>query len=474
VSSELFMAIDIGTTNIKIAIFTKRGELKAILKEKCIEKIANGHYEIDPSIWWEVTKKAILKIPVNLKKKIIALSITGQGPTIISIYKNRQIAHKAITWLDNRGKEYFKLISEMGIDGQSATVISKLVWLKDKIKKPAYLLQPWDYICMNLTGRIVNMSFNTPGFRPCWYNDKIMVNVGLKDYFLLPEFISTGTKIADVLPDIAIDLGFSSNLAVVAGAADFAAALVGTGTIEDGYLCDRGGTSQGINLCTNKDIKCNGLMKTPFFIPGFWKVSGIMSTTGKAVDWFCSQISGNDNFIYPDLEKLEKIKRPTNLIFLPYLNGERSPHWDANARGVFFGLNLNTNQYDCLISIMEGVAFGIAEIVNKMKDNAGEIKKIRATGGQILNPIWNQIKADVLGEKIEIPYVNESELLGTVIFAMSYVYGKDILEISKEIVKIKKIFYPDYEKHSRYNKLLKIYQELYQRNKDLFLGIVDN
>jgi xylulokinase len=215
-------------------------------------------------------------------------------------------------------------------------------------------------------------------------------------------------------------------------------------------------------------------MKTPFFIPGFWKVSGIMSTTGKAVDWFCSQISGNDNFIYPDLEKLEKIKRPTNLIFLPYLNGERSPHWDANARGVFFGLNLNTNQYDCLISIMEGVAFGIAEIVNKMKDNAGEIKKIRATGGQTLNPIWNQIKADVLGEKIEIPYVNESELLGTVIFAMSYVYEKDILEISREIVKIKKIFYPDYEKHSRYNKLLKIYQELYQRNKDLFLGVVDN
>ena len=123
---------------------------------------------------------------------------------------------------------------------------------------------------------------------------------------------------------------------------------------------------------------------------------------------------------------------------------------------------------------MEGVAFGIAEILNMIKDNGGEIKKIRATGGQTLSPIWNQIKADVLGEKIEIPSMNESELLGAVIFAMSYIYGKDILEISKEIVKIKKFFYPDYEKHCRYVKLLKVYQELYQRNKDLFLDIVDN
>lgn len=473
-SSELFMAIDIGTTNIKIAIFTEKGELQAISQERCKERKSDCCHGIDPLIWWETTKKAIFKMPVNLKKKVVALSITGQGPTIIPIYKEKQIAHKVITWLDTCGKEHLKPILEMGIDGQSAAVISKLIWLKDKIKKPAYLLQPWDYICMKLTERIVNMSFDIPGFRPCWYNDVIMKKFGLKDYFLLPKFISTGTKIADILPNIAIDTELPPNLVVVAGAADFAAALVGTRTIEDGYLCDRGGTSQGINLCTNKDINCNGLMKTPFFIPGLWKVSGIMSTTGKAIDWFCSHISGSDNFTYPALEKLEKIKRPTNLIFLPYLNGERSPHWDVNARGVFFGFNLNTTQYDCVISIMEGVAFGIAEIVNKMKDNGCEIKKIRATGGQTLNPIWNQIKADILGEKIEIPSVNESELLGTVIFAMSYIYGKDILEISKEIVKIKKIFYPDYEKHCRYVKLLKVYQELYQRNKDLFLDIVDN
>lgn len=473
-SSELFMAIDIGTTNIKVAIFNREGEIQALSQEKCIAKNINNYGEFEPLIWWNITKKCTDKLAYNLKKRVVSLSIIGQGPTIIPIYRNGQIAHKAITWLDTCGKEHLKPILEMGIDGQIAAVISKLIWLKDKIKKPAYLLQPWDYICMNLTGEIVNTSFDIPGFRPCWYDDVIMKRFGLKEYFLLPKFISTGTKIADILPNIAIDTKLPPNLVVVAGAADFAAALVGTRTIEDGYLCDRGGTSQGINLCTNKDINCNGLMKTPFFVPGLWKVSGIMSTTGKAIDWFCSHINGSDDFTYPALEKLEKIKRPTNLIFLPYLNGERSPHWDVNARGVFFGFNLNTTQYDCVISIMEGVAFGIAEIVNMIKDNGGEIKKIRATGGQTLSPIWNQIKADVLGEKIEIPSMNESELLGAVIFAMSYIYGKDILEISKEIVKIKKFFYPDYEKHCRYVKLLKVYQELYQRNKDLFLDIVDN
>lgn len=473
-SSELFMAIDIGTTNIKIAIFTEKGELQAISQERCKERRSDCYSGIDPLIWWETTKKAIFKIPVNLKKKVIALSITGQGPTIIPIYKERQIAHKAITWLDTYGQEHLKSILEMGIDGQSAAVISKLIWLKDKIKKPVYLLQPWDYICMNLTGEIVNTSFDIPGFRPCWYNDVIMKRFGLKEYFLLPKFIPTGTKITNILPNIAINTELPPNLAVVAGAADFAAALVGTATIEDGYLCDRGGTSQGINLCTKEKVSCAGLLTTPFFIEGLWKISGVMNTSGKAVDWFCSKILSNKDFFITSAKTMAKVERPTKLIFLPYLNGERSPHWDTNARGVFFGIDLDTDNNKLLVSIMEGVGFAIAEIINKMKSKNCTIKKIRTTGGQTLSPLWNQIKADIVGQEIELPYVNESELLGTAIFAIAGIHNKNIVEISKKLVKIKKIFYPDYEKHSKYNKLLKVYQELYQRNKDLFLDIVDN
>ncbi len=467
-TSELFLAIDIGTTNTKAAIFSENGELQAISQQPFPMEKHDDHYEIDPTIWWDNTKKVVMNLPDGLKKGVVALAVTGQGPTIIPMYENGQVAHKAITWLDIRGREHVELLLRDGIDKQSAVILSKLLWLKDEIKRPVYLLQPYDYVCMKLTNKVLNMSFDIPGFRPPWYEESLMTKTRLKNHFMLPEFVPTGQEVGTILPDVADELGIPRDAKVVAGTADFAAALVGTGTIEDGNLCDRGGTSQGINLCTKKKADCDGLFITPFFIEGLWKISGVMNTTGKAIDWFCTRITHCDDSLTAISKRLEGVRRPTDLIFLPYLNGERSPHWDTSARGVFFGLDLNTDRDKLLVSIMEGVAFGIAEIIERMETSGCEIKRIRTTGGQASNPLWNQIKADVLGKEIEVPVVTESELLGTAIFAMSFVYRKSITEISKETVKIANVMYPNHEIHDRYVELFRIYKELYSKNKSLF------
>lgn len=472
-SDELFLAIDIGTTNTKVAIFTSEGKLLSFSKQRCTGSMINRYYEIDPESWWNATKRAIAGLPRDLKKRVSVLSITGQGPTIVPVNENGQIVHKAITWLDTRGGKKVKSILKMGVDEQTAAVLAKLIWLNNRLKDKTYLLQPNDYICMKLTGKIVNMSFDTPGFRPPWCESNLMQRIGLKGHFFEADFIPAGSEIAGVIPDAAQEIGIPSNVSVIAGAPDFAAALVGTGTVEDGYLCDRGGTSQGINLCTKKKVSCDGLMTSPFFIKGFWKISGVMNTTGKAMDWFCSKVADCKDLLKGASDILEDVKRPTNLIFLPYLNGERSPYWNVNARGVFFGLTLEVDRMRLLVSIMEGVGFAITDVVNRMEGEGCIIKKVRTTGGQTSNSLWNQIKADILGREIEVPSVNESELLGAAIFAMSYAYGKTITEISKKVVKIANVFYPDHERHDRYMQLFEVYRELYRRNKDLFDVLVE-
>ena len=470
--SSLFMAIDLGTTNIKVAIFAPNGDLQALAEEKGPGGSHNS-CEFNPSYLWKVTTAAVAKLPIVLKKNVVALSIVGQGPTIIPMYSDGEVAYNAVTWLDRHGAEYVKSLLQMGIDMQSAVIFSKLIWLKDKIKKPAYILEPADYICMKLTGKIVNMSFDVPGFRPPWYERSLMTKLRLRNHFMVPELVPTGHKVANLLPNIAHDLDLPLNVSVIAGAKDFAAALVGTETLEDGYLCDRGGTSEGINLCSKRKINCEGLLTTPFIIDSYWKLSGLMNTTGKAIDWFCSSVSPCSSLLAQISEMPSRVKRPTNIVFLPYLKGERSPYWNADAKGLFFGLDLETDKSKLLVSIMEGVAFGIQDIIQRMEAKGAIIRKVRVTGGPARNRLWNQIKADVLNKQIEVPSVIESELLGAAIFAMSYSYKEDLLKTAKRTVKIVSVVHPNPQIHSRYKRLFAVYQALYHRNEDLFSTLTE-
>lgn len=465
--SNYVLAIDIGTTNVKIALFDIEGNQILVHREKCVNTGHNGSEMIDPSIWWNSLIKTIAKIPADKRQNIRALSISGQGPTIIPVSTKGNFSKKAITWLDNSHISEISKITEEKKDPQLAAVIAKLIWLDKRIEEPHYLLQPADYICYQLSGKIVNMTFDCEGYIP--WNVVDLKRFNLSEKFIIPELAPTGSIIGNLTKSVAKKLDLPEETIVVSGAPDFAAALVGTGTVKAGYLCDRGGTSQGVTLCSSRRIEANGVMTTPYFVKGHWKLSGIMKTSGKAIDWFCSNVA--DCVVEKMKASLSQTNRPSNIIFLPYLSGERSPHWNPDARGVFFGLTLDADKNHMLLSILEGIAFSIADIVNRMEASGCEISKIRTTGGQATNEILNQIKSDVLNKKIELPHVYESELLGTAIFAISALKNKDIIEMSSKLVKISKIYTPDNSKHKKYLELFKIYRNLYTYNIDSFTKI---
>ncbi|MFO7881240.1 MAG: FGGY-family carbohydrate kinase [Kosmotogaceae bacterium] len=462
--SDYVLAIDIGTTNVKIALFDIEGNQILVHREKCVSSGENGSERISALVWWDALISTIMKIPKDKRHNIRAISISGQGPTIVPVSIKGNFNQKAITWLDNNHISDIDKIIEEKKDPQLASVIAKLNWLSKRLEKPHYLLQPADYICHKLTGKIVNMTFDCDGYIP--WNNEDLKRFNLADKFTIPELVPTGEIVGHITKEISIEFDLSKETVVVSGAPDFAAALVGTGTVKAGYLCDRGGTSQGVTLCSSKKVEADGIMTTPYFIKDHWKLSGIMKTSGRAIDWFCSNVAGCD------VEKIKTalldINHPSNIIFLPYLSGERSPHWNPDARGVFFGLTLDADRNSMLISIMEGIAFSIADIVERMENSGSEILRIRTTGGQATSDILSQIKADVLNKKIELPHVYESELLGTAIFAISALRNKDIVEMSSELVKISKVFVPDSFTHEKYLELLKIYRDIYSHNLDSF------
>lgn len=460
--SELFAAIDIGTTNVKVALFDRNGDRVFDFQRRCSQSTANRTHEIDPEKWWKIVVQGFHTMDENLRKKIVSICTTGQGPTTVLVDKDGRTVRKAITWLDKRGYEYINSVIEKGIDEQIATVISHLLSIEKDIDQ-AYLIQPSDYIVLKLTGSIVNATFPFEGYLP--WDQKVLELYGLNKTFLIPELIPTGSIIGRISKEVSKALGLNDQVKIIAGSVDFAMALVGTGVLEDGMLCDRGGTSQGLTLCSRERFCCQGLITVPFFIKDYWKVSAVMTTTGKSYEWLSRNVTRTR---LVELSQLIAVRRPTNVIFLPHLNGERSPYWNKDLKGVFFGLTLKDDWRSLLVSVIEGVAYAMKNIVQIMESCGYKIKTIRATGGQAMNELWNQIKADVLGREIEVPGVFDSELLGCAIISNSTLTGESFTDLSKKVVKISKVFTPMMARYHEYERCFQVYKELHERNIDLF------
>jgi gluconokinase len=156
------------------------------------------------------------------------------------------------------------------------------------------------------------------------------------------------------------------------------------------------------------------------------------------------------------------------LIFLPYLTGERSPGWNANARGVLFGLSLHHDRRHLIRAIMEGVAYRMYSVLAALEEVAGQVEEIRAAGGFLRSTLWTQILADVCGRELAIPEVMETSALGAVfltLYALGYLRE---LEEARRLVPIKKVYHPDTGNHAKYERLFELYQRIYRNLAEEF------
>ncbi len=462
--ADLFGTIDIGSTNCKIGVFDEGATF--LYRDVCpLATQASGlNGEIDPSEIWETVSGLLGRIPVRIKRRLLTICAIGQGPTIVPVNRSGQPLHQAITWLDGRGKERIPVLIDQGVDPQLAAGLSVLEWLKEELREPAVLLQPADYVAYRLTGRLANMSYPFVGYLP--WSEKALEDRGWSPAFLIPELVEPGCPFSHLTREAVDRFGLSPETLLVAGAPDFVAALIGTETLEDGFLCDRGGSSQGVTLCSKREAFPPGLMTTPFFTPELWKISAIMNTTGIALEWFCRKILGQPFELA--MEKAAGCATPTKILFLPYLSGERSPHWDNQAKGVFWGLTLDSDAARMTVAILESVGYAIADAIERMEHAGCVIKRIRTTGKQALNPLWNQTKSDILGRAVEVPEIRESELWGGALLSMKAFSNGDLALLSREKTRVGQTYFPDPQKHSIYKELLSMFQSLYTANKPLF------
>lgn len=475
--SPLLIAIDIGSTHTKAAVFDIEGHIlsKASHSSNLILHDESGRAETKPHEWLAASVMAIRKAVSTIdRSRCAALCIASEGPTMVIIDKTLKPLAHALLWMDRRAYREARILSER-VNGRvdAASITAKALWFSTNrpavMKKAAAVIQPLDFVAAHFTGK-VRFSVVSDDFgaapRHLWDT------AGLPSH-LMAEPIVMGTVIGSLLKEYADAMGLPEGLPVVSGTGgvDAIQVILGTSTLEEGIACDKAGTSEGIEVISRTRIKDERFFVAPHpVLPGYYHVGGIMSTSGRALAWFRDSFFPSGTSFRRALTEAGKAPPGSEgLIFLPYLLGERTPVWDEKARGVFFGISLCHKRGHFLRAVMEGVALGIDQILKLIGNHGISVNELRVAGGPSRSSLWNQIKADITGLPVRVASVPEAELLGLAILAG---YGislyPDLKKAAAELVRFKKAVFPRSDMMPLYQAHKEKYGALYGNLKPLF------
>jgi xylulokinase len=422
-----------------------------------------GKHEADPRQWLLAFEDCCARL--GSLSAVQVLVISGNGPSLIPV-RGALPAAPARLWLDRRASAAAAEVSAvMGGFVDPGFFLPKALDIKNKepelYEKTELFLGCPEYLAYSLSGEARTV-FPSQGFDRWYWNQEVLEKLKL-DPAKFPPFISPGETVGTLLPAVASRLGFAPNIPVVAGGPDFFVSILGAGVVRPGQVCDRSGTSEGINLCTEKRIDDARLMSYGHPVKPFWNLSGIISTTGKAIEW-AHDLLGLHN--YDEFFSLAASAKAGSggLVFLPYLAGERAPIWDPDARGLLGGLSLSTGRAELARSVLEGIGFAILDVITVMEESGVQVGELRVSGSAAENSILNQIKADISGREVLSPAQKDAELLGlAVIGACALGKYASFAEAASILVRIEGHWQPDSKKVPLYERLFTQYRE-FSRN----------
>jgi xylulokinase len=489
------IGIDIGTTNVKIILISSLGKIIATETNTYpIYSPQHGWSEQNPNDWWNATKKTLKKLikendvnPLN----IAAISLTGQMHSLVMLDKNKKVIRPAILWNDTRTnkqckeiynkigglEELISVVSNPALEGFTAP---KLLWIRENepenYKKIKHIIMPKDFVRYKLTSEIKSEVSDNAGtllfdVKNKKWSSKILEVLNI-DKSILPESLNSTDIAGYITNEVKEVTGLKEGTPVLAGGADNACGALGSGIIKDGRVMVSIGTS-GVVLAQSSRPTPDKKGRIHLFnhaYPNKYYMMGVMLSAASSFNWLKEKMYDN-RYSIDNLNQLAEKSKPgsNGIIFLPYLNGERTPHADPNAKGVFFGLSYNHEVKDIVRSTMEGVAFGLKDSYELIKEKEIEIEQIRLIGGGAKSNLWCQIIADVFKKEVNLINIEEGPAFGAALIAG---VGIDIFEnfeeAEKRFIKVVKTIHPDQSNYKIYDHNYNIYQSLYKSLKENF------
>lgn len=496
---ELYMGIDIGTTGVRAALFDRDGNLKSIdYREYPMICTQPGMAELEPSVvfsaFLEVTRNCIEKSGTN-PQNVQAIGLGTQLFSFIALDGSGRCLTNVMTWADNRSflqtefieREYnCKFLYDItGCRVQHPMYpLSKILWLKETrpeiFEKTHKYVSIKEYILYRLFGDFfidyadasATACFNIHTFK---WDRHILSNVLNVETDKFGETVDCTYVLKGMKKEIAKAMGIREDIPVAVGSGDGMLANVGCGVFDDTSMSCTIGTSGALRIAVDKPL-LDKLQRTwcYCFTKDTWVAGGAINNGGIVLKWlrdnfkkqFSQEAKENGLKSIYELfdEHAENIPAASEgLIFLPLLTGERSPNWNARARGVLYGIDLVHGPGHFVKAAMEGVIyrmFSIYEILDSLK---GSVKQIRCNGGYTKSDIWLKIQADVFGKEIAIAGVEEASSFGAAYAAMAAVGAISSLKHQLPAMEVSRIIQPDPNNVEIYQKSYMKFKEIYEK-----------
>ncbi|MBE5758824.1 MAG: xylulokinase [Clostridiales bacterium] len=493
--AKFLIAHDLGTSGNKATLYGLDGKLYASsLYEYPTYYPGVNYVEQNPADWWE----AVCKSTITLMEKagvtasdIGGVSFSAQMMGCLLVDKDGEPLRPMIIWADQRStKQADFLEKELGQQFIYKTTghrispaysLEKLMWVRDNepdvYKKAAKVLHAKDYIIYKLTGNFVTDYSDAGGMnlfdmtKRTW-SPAIIAATGIRAD-LLPEVHPSSDIAGTITKEAAAACGLLEGTPVVIGGGDGSCATVGAGVARLGKTYCSMGSSAWISTAANEPF-FDPEMRTFNWIhldPSLYTPNGTMQTAGYSYSWV------KNNLCDPELlEAAEKGISPyqlinklaekspagaNNLLFLPYLLGERSPRWNPNTKGCFLGLTLTSTRNDMIRSVLEGVGYNMKVILDVINSKF-PVEDIMMIGGGARGMEWLQMLADIWQRKLIVPeYIEEATSLGAAIACGVGIGAFPDFKVVEEFNKPARTIEPNPENFAVYEKLFGIFEEAY-------------
>jgi len=492
------LGIDVSTTGNKALLVStdpaQAGQVVGVaVTENPISTPRPLWSEQDPHDWWDGVQDAIRQVLAKTGvsgKQVAGIGLTGQMHGLVLLDERGDVLRPAILWNDQRtGPQCTWITEKVGMDNLLAWTGSpaltgftapKVLWVRENepqiYARAAHILLPKDYVRLKLTGEYATDMAGASGMsllnleKRDWSREMLDA-LDIPREWLPPTHEGpeiTGT----VSPEAAAATGLATGTPVVGGGGDQAAGAVGVGAVRAGVVGLVLGTSGVVFAPTDSPlIEEHGRLQAHCHaVPGRWHLMGVMLSAAGSLRWYRDTIAPGTSYDDLLLPAADEPIGSEGLVFLPYLTGERAPYPDPNARGAFVGLTVRHTIPHMTRSVLEGVAFGLRDSMELIKDaGLGQIEQVRVSGGGAQSALWRQILADVLDTELVTVNTTEGAAYGAALLAGVGVGTWATVEAAcDDTIRVLERVEPGPERVERYEAFYDVYAGLYSSLREAF------
>jgi gluconokinase len=486
------IGVDLGTGSCRAVALDEEGRLAATVAERYSTTAPQaGWEEQDPEKVFQTMARAVRRLLatpplcVHGPLSVDALALDGIMHSVIAARRDSELLTRAITWADLRAADDAKALSQeltsdpyvrTGCPLHAMYLPAKLRWLRRKLQGEfgrSCFFSLKEYVLQRLTGRrVVDWSVASAtgllnAFTLGW-DPELLEHLGVRPN-QLSEPVSPLTVLDELTGEAATLTGLPKKTRIVVGAADGPVSNLGTAVLDARRMALMIGTSGAVRTTTGEPRLDPERRTWCYYLAGGrWVPGGATNNGGNVLNWLGQKLfnpsAGEGPLTYEELSAAAASvpAGSEGLLFLTFLAGERCPGWNAEARGLLFGLNLSHGRAHVIRAALEGTVFQLYGIYEALTGLAEAPEEIIASGGFTRSGVWLQMAADVFGRDLVVPEVEEGSAFGTAALGRVALGQWPNFDVVRELVRARRRVTPDLRNHERYRDLYEVYKALYR------------